>query len=316
MDCDDVVDYLYFCIDFINKIKIKEIGYVDLLKICYKQIIVNSNKIHCKYYYKLIDLRELMINSRKLTNFNFQNIDHILNELNSELEKSEELATFEFPQKSINAFDYLRYEENLKYSCLSDINKFYHLFKNLPPIYSCTLCYEINECNFLPKISCIMFTKIIKNCFIEPFFKNFKLNDDVKKNIESIFSLSEFIDKDDVDVIVNSFISIVNCDKNYIPSVNYIIIKFEKSLRYYFETHNITVIRCDNSGDKIELNDIFNNPKHIYQNELIKVIGENLFYTYKFFLIDSNGFNLRNILAHGPENIELMCYDVMFYTVF
>ena len=137
-----------------------------------------------------------------------------------------------------------------------------------------------------------------------PFCRSFKMDEEAKECIRSIISNNKLVDSSRSKLIFSLFVSFFEGD--YQHSVFDIILELEESIRYYLKSTGLNIVKRDGSGDYIGLNNVFNDyEKNSYRDELLKIIDEDYYFTFKWFLTDQYGFDIRDKISHRIKTIDL-----------
>lgn len=142
-----------------------------------------------------------------------------------------------------------------------------------------------------------------------PFFNTFKMDNETENTIKNIISNNRLVESSREQLLSDLFISFFSGD--YKNSIFDIVLELEESIRHYLKQCGMNIMKRDGSGDYIGLNNIFNdNIKNSFRDELLKVIDEDYYFTFKWFLTDEYGFDIRDKISHRFKSVNL--YNTKF----
>lgn len=142
-----------------------------------------------------------------------------------------------------------------------------------------------------------------------PFFNTFKMDNETENTIKNIISNNRLVESSREQFLSDLFISFFSGD--YKNSIFDIVLELEESIRHYLKQCGMNIMKRDGSGDYIGLNNIFNdNIKNSFRDELLKVIDEDYYFTFKWFLTDEYGFDIRDKISHRFKSVNL--YNTKF----
>lgn len=147
-----------------------------------------------------------------------------------------------------------------------------------------------------------------------PFYNTFTMDDASKESIKKIIENNRLVEASRIQLITNLFITFFEGD--YQHSVFDIILELEESIRYFLKKAGLNILKRDGSGDYIGLNNIFNDfKKNNYRDELLKIIDDDYYFTFKWFLTDQYGFDLRDKISHRLKTVDLYKTKFAIYIV-
>ncbi len=138
----------------------------------------------------------------------------------------------------------------------------------------------------------------------KPFYDVFKMDEEAKTCIINTITNNQLVDSSRIQIISEKFITFF--EGRYQDSAYNIVIELEESIRYYLKKSGLNIIKRDGSGDYIDLNYIFNKYKNnSFRDELLKIIDEDYYFTFEWFLTDGYGANIRNKISHSIKSVNL-----------
>ena len=155
----------------------------------------------------------------------------------------------------------------------------------------------------------------VKACFdvmIRPFFVSVTVDANTKQFLKDIIYNCDSVKESKKDYIIDLFTLFF--ERNFKDSIFNIILEFEDILRNYLKSKNLYIYKKDRTRDLIGLHNIFNNYEaNSFRDELLKIITEDYYFTFKWLLTDQYGFDLRDKIAH---RIDSDCIHNDIYSIF
>lgn len=99
---------------------------------------------------------------------------------------------------------------------------------------------------------------------------------------------------------------------DFVVSTHVLIPQIENSIRYILERQGTITSSLNSKGiqDQKNLNNLLYDP---YQQELLKIFGEDIVFEFQGLLVEKFGSNLRNKMAHGLMNpAEFYSYSTIY----
>lgn len=160
-----------------------------------------------------------------------------------------------------------------------------------------------------------MQSQILEMTLCRPFYKSFKMDDDVKRCIIDFSKNNKMIDSNNGwdKKFVEYLVDIL--DGKIDDMIQKVLPYFENSLRYYFKNEGL-YIKKTKTDDYINLGDIFTNLSGFnqYRDKLLETIDEDYYWVMCYLLTDRLGFNGRNINLHGIDDSNFSRSFTAYYT--
>ena len=298
----------------------------------------------------LQNIRDLMNELKDFSDDEYYVINENLEKANAENLKLMKKIEVSIPKEKLQPIIEYAEKQNTKFLSLSNIDKLDELLIEIFPLSKERIKNDLDSTNKSSFISlfpkriienngrvinykkldeesmfsleiCSWVPYYISTCFvvlIDPFFKNFIVDDSIKCYIRKILSNNKLVSNDRIDLLADNFITFLN--KDYKNSVYDIVLELEESFRFYFKNEKMNIYMKDRKNNLIGINEIFNNKSNnSYRDKLFEIIDEDYYFTIKWFLVDDYGFNLRNKIAHrinlnyayNDKNSIYICFMIL-----
>ena len=158
-------------------------------------------------------------------------------------------------------------------------------------------------------------SQILEITLCRPFYKTFKMDDDVKSCLVDFSKNNKMIDSENgwdrkfVDYLIDILEGKID------DLIQKVLPFFENCLRYYFKNEGL-YIKKTKSDDFINLGDIFTSLSGVnqYRDKLLEIIDEDYYWMMCYLLTDRLGFNGRNVNLHGADDPNYSRSFPAYYT--
>lgn len=137
-------------------------------------------------------------------------------------------------------------------------------------------------------------------------------NSNVEEELKDIFGENTLIGSN-----INYFIKFVKdfLSGEYLYTFSQLIIFFESSLRNYFETKGLNIMKGSKPSDVIGLSGFFNyRDNNQFRDILLETIDEDYYFILTWLLTDEYGMNFRGKIFHGINNLTMPSSTIAVYT--